>query len=127
MPTLRARPCVAAAHACVTQAGRPLPRGHLFIGRLRRCDPARLFYAIRERAPVVRYGPSLPVCQSEKSGPGPMGSRNLPGDLGQGTIAPSFELELPVENDHGMRSAAPFPDEASARFQAWFRRFCSPL
>jgi hypothetical protein len=48
-----------------------------------------------------------------------MSARDLAGDLRQRTIGPSLEFEGVVENNHGVRSAAPFPDEARAGFQAW--------
>jgi len=46
-----------------------------------------------------------------------MGAGDLAGDLGQGTIPSSLELETVVDNNDGMGSAAPFPNEARAGFQ----------
>jgi hypothetical protein len=63
-----------------------------------------------------------PLHQSEESRARPMSTRDFVGDLRQRAVASSLELEGVVENQDGMLSAMPFPDEARAGFETRLRR-----
>src|ERR1700693_3820850 len=81
-----------------------------------RVCPDAVRVSFRRRCFSAARGAPRPLRQAEESRPGPFGSGNFEGDLGQRPIGLALELETLVDSGNRVVSAMPFADQARAGF-----------